>query len=87
METASTMKTYSINGKEYPVKKEVAVTINGEKVNIPVVGLRMMSDYQLQLSCLNDRLQHPEKYEANEDLPAVIAHIRKWLAEHAGEGR
>ena len=41
-----------------------------------------MSDYQWQLNCLNDRLEHPEKYQADENVPETIAKIKQWLAEH-----
>lgn len=43
----------------------------------------MQSDYEWQVSCLNDRLKSPEKYrESGEDVEAVIAKLRKWLQEH-----
>ena len=35
--------------------------------------------------CLKSRLEHPEFYEATEDVPAVIERIKRWLAEHTPE--
>lgn len=71
---------YVINGKAYPVICG-AVMKNGTKV--PVIDLNQMSDYQWQLGCLNDRLEHPEKYAAiGEDVEKAVARLRAWLKEH-----
>ncbi len=40
------------------------------------------SDYQWQLKALNSRIQHPEWYENDEDVPATIEKIKRWLVEH-----
>ncbi len=48
---------------------------------LPVI--ETMSDYKWQLMCLNDRLEHPEYYEKDEDVPATIKRLKKWLAEHS----
>ena len=49
---------------------------------LPVVDIPMMSDYRWQLNCLKSRLEHPEIYAADEDVPAVIERLKRWLAEH-----
>lgn len=41
-----------------------------------------MSDYNWQLNCLKDRLEHPEKYEKTEDVTAAIKRLKNWLAEN-----
>lgn len=38
-----------------------------------------VSDYKWQLDALRDRLQNPEKYMVDEDVPIVIENLQKWL--------
>lgn len=76
--------TYNVGGKEWEVERYTKVKIaeTNEQFYVPIVNIPMMSDYQWQLNCLNDRLEHPEKYEADEDVPKTIAKIKQWLSEH-----
>lgn len=53
---------------------------NGQE--IPLIDFPIMDDYKWQLDCLNDRLEHPEKYEGTEDVKATIEMLRNWLADH-----
>ena len=77
-------ETYSVGGREFPVVGHAKVmNRNREAVGtIPIVDIPQKSDYQWQLDCLNDRLQHPEKYEPFEDVEEHIAQLRQWLATH-----
>lgn len=78
------MSTYNLNGKEFPIVGHARVMDGAKCVGfIPIVDVPMVSDYKWQLDCLNDRLEHPEKYADKEDLPATIARLRKWLSEHS----
>ena len=45
------------------------------------------TDFRWQRSCLEDRLRHPELYAAvlGEDVPAVIARLRRWLEDYEKE--
>lgn len=77
-------------GNKYEVERHVknvndkAITVpEGTRGASPVIKFPMMSDYKWQLSCLEDRLERPEKYADTEDVPATTAELRKWLAEHA----
>lgn len=85
--------TYELGGKIWPVEKYLAITSSGSAIPVPenhpnavpVVSIPMMSGYKWQKECLEDRLKHPEKYAGGEDVPLVIAQLRKWLAEHEAE--
>lgn len=47
---------------------------------VPVLNLRMMTDYEWQLAALKDRLERPAVYEAlGEDVEASIAKLTTWL--------
>lgn len=79
------MQNYEIAGKEYPIIGYAALRNgDGEVIQdaIPVLDIPQVSDYKWQLDCLNDRLEHPEKYAAFEDVEERIAYLRKWLKEH-----
>lgn len=79
------MQNYEIAGKEYPIIGYTTLKNgNGEVIQdaIPVLDIPQVSDYQWQLDCLNDRLEHPEKYAAFENVEERIAYLRKWLKEH-----
>lgn len=77
-------ETYSVGGREFPVVGHAKVMNRNREVvgTIPIVDIPQVSDYQWQLDCLNDRLQHPEKYEPFEDVEEHIAQLRQWLATH-----
>lgn len=76
-------ETYTIYGKEYPVVGHANVVDKGKVTGtVPIVDIPQMSDYKWQLDCLNDRLEHPEKYEPFENIEEHIAKLRQWLAEH-----
>lgn len=80
-------ETYEINGKEYPIAGyvETANEDTGESSYIPVVDIPMMSDYNWQLLALNDRLSHPERYEATENVKETVERLYGWLREHKPE--
>lgn len=78
------MQNYKIAGKEYLVIGHAKCTDkNGNPTDetIPIVDIPQVSDYQWQLDCLNDRLEHPEKYSAFECVEERIAYLRKWLED------
>ncbi len=79
--------TYNVGGKDYKVEGYIKVnnTGTGEQFFAPLVDIPMMSDYRWQLNCLKSRLEHPEIYAADEDVPAVIERLKRWLAEHTPE--
>lgn len=68
----------------YPVMG--ALNVKGEGF-VPVLDLPQMSDYDWQLCCLNDRLEHPQKYEGLENVAERIAHLRSWLKKHEADTR
>lgn len=86
-ESISKPNTYNVGGKEYKVEGYIKanVTETGEQFFVPLVDIPMTSDYQWFLDCLKSRLEHPEIYEKEEDVPATIEEIRHWLAEHTPE--
>ena len=49
---------------------------------MPIVNIPMMSDYEWQLECLNDRLEHPEKYADSENVPQVIEQLKHWFLDY-----
>lgn len=73
-------RTFNLNGREIPIVGMIETEQFGL---LPVLDLPQMSDYQWQLNCLNDRLEHPDEYEGRENVPEVVAKLRKWLEEHA----
>ena len=76
-------RTYEIAGKRYPITGR----IKHSGREIPIVGLKMMSDYKWQKMCLEDRLKNPDTYREHlgEDVDAVIAKLKTWLEEHKEE--
>lgn len=52
---------------------------------IPIVDIPMMSDYQWQLNCLKSRMEHPELYEATEDVQKTTEQLQQWLLVHSVE--
>ncbi len=78
------MEIMKICGKEYPVIGEVESEELGQTV--PLVDIRMMTDYRWQQLCLQGRLENPELYrKIGEDVEAVIADLRLWLEENKEE--
>lgn len=77
-------ETHSVGGREFPVVGHAKVIDQNREVvgTIPIVDIPQVSDYKWQLDCLNDRLQHPEKYAPFEDVEEHIAQLRQWLATH-----
>ena len=77
--------TMTIAGKTYPVDGYVkAPNLDGV---VPIVGMKMMSDYRWQLNSLMSRINNPEVYRENlgEDVDAVIAKLTSWVTEHIDE--
>lgn len=70
--------------REERKKKNVSISAETptKTATVPRLNIKQMSDYQWQLNCLNDRLEHPEKYAPFENVQERIEHLRKWLAEH-----
>lgn len=83
-ESINKPNTYNVGGRNFKVKEYIKCkdSETAEIFFLPVVDIPMMSDYQWQLNCLKSRLEHPEYYEATEDVPAVIESLKRWLAEH-----
>lgn len=64
----------------YPTVGYLNIQSTGEE--IPILDIPLMSDYEWQQKCLQDRRNHPEKYTDIEDVNATITRIENWLAEH-----
>ena len=84
MSVNKTKETYTINGKEYDILGYVSP--QGENVPketpgaVPLLDIKMMSDFKWQYGCLMSRIEHPEHYEnIDRDVNAVI---EKWLIDH-----
>lgn len=81
--------TYEVApGLAFPVIGQATiVNKNGQPTGqtLPVVDVPMVSDYIWQLNALNDRLQHPERYEQDENLPETINRLKSWLKAHTSE--
>ena len=71
-----TAETCTIAGTTYTVEEYAQ--------GVPVIELKMMSDYKWQLRCLQSRLQHPELYDG-EDVQQTTAKLVQWLKEHSTE--
>ncbi len=61
-----TAETCTIAGTTYTVEEYAQ--------GVPVIELKMMSDYKWQLRCLQSRLQHPELYDG-EDVQQTTAKL------------
>lgn len=70
-----------VNGMIFPVKAMVEIE---EGVEVPLLDIRMMSDFTWQLGALEGRLADSEGYARvlGEDVAAVIASLRQWLREN-----
>lgn len=50
---------------------------------VPLVDIKMMSDFKWQYGCLMSRLEHPEHYkDIDINVSAVIKKLKQWLLEH-----
>lgn len=82
---------YTINGKDFYIigyistdarykGKEVDKTTPGA---VPLVDIKMMSDFKWQYGCLMSRIENPEGYKSiGENVSAVIEKLKKWIREH-----
>lgn len=70
-----------VAGRSYPVAGMVEVAPG---VEVPLLDIPMMSDFNWQLEALVSRLQDPERYKTalGEDVPAVISRLCDWLWAH-----
>lgn len=78
-------------GRCFPVIGYVSTKIcdNGARVDkdypgaVPLLDIKMMSDFKWQYGCLMSRLEHPEHYkDIDADVSAVVEKLKKWLKEH-----
>lgn len=79
---------YRIGCKEFEITGKIKLlNESGEPTGeaIPIVDIPQMSDYKYQLMTLNDRIEHPERYEANENVLEVMDKIKRWLLERTTE--
>lgn len=74
------MEQMNIGGRKYPITGTVEHEVLGA---VPVVDIRLMSDYEWHVSCLKSRLEDPELYRRvlGEDVEAVIDQLRATIAE------
>ncbi len=75
--------TYNLGGRDFKVKGYIKIMDKEADCQFyaPLVDIPMLSDYKWQLDCLNDRLEHPERYK-DENLPEVIERLKLWLQTH-----
>lgn len=82
---------YTINGKDFDIIGYVSTDVRykGKRVDkntpgaVPLVDIKMMSDFKWQYLSLMSRIESPEGYESRgEDVPAVIEKLKQWLREH-----
>lgn len=80
-----TIDIFAIEDTAYEVKKYVAVVENTEQRkpvrSLPVLDLKMGSDYDWQLLALKQRILHPELFE-KEDVNASIISLSKWIEDY-----
>ena len=75
--------SYNLGDKEFKVEGYIKADNSApDSQFIPLLNIPFMSDYNWQLNCLKDRLEHPEKYEKTEDVTAAINRLKNWLAEN-----
>lgn len=70
------------DGIEIPIEGTINIKGIGE---VPILDVRMLTDYEWQLSALHDRLEHPERYSRYEDVAQTVAKLKDWLRQHAQE--
>ena len=78
---------YTINGKEYNIIGYVSpqgVNVPKETPGaVPLLDIKMMSDFKWQYGCLMSRIEHPEHYkDVDTDTNAVIEKLKQWLIDH-----
>ena len=75
------MGQMNIGGHSYPITGTVE---HEGLVEIPIVDIHLMSDYEWHVSCLESRLENPEAYRKmlGEDVEAVIDQLRATIAEY-----
>ena len=75
------MEQMNIGGHNYSIIGTVEHEVLGA---VPVVDIRLMSDYKWHVSCLKSRLENPEAYREmfGEDVEAVIDQLRATIAEY-----
>lgn len=82
---------YTINGIDFDIIGYISTDARykGKKVDkntpgaVPLLDIKMMSDFKWQYGCLMSRLEHPERYEnIDADVSAVIEKLKQWLREH-----
>lgn len=88
------MKVVNENGKEYlDFGKGMKILVTGYRniidqktdeiiCSVPEISESDDADYRWQLSCLESRLEHPELYEANENVPQTIKRLQQWLENY-----
>ena len=86
-EPKETHGKYTINGKEYDILGYVSP--QGDNVPkettgaVPLLDIKMMSDFKWQYGCLMSRIEHPEHYmDIDTDVNAVIEKLKQWLIDH-----
>lgn len=82
---------YTINGKDFNIIGYVSTDARykGKRVDkntpgaVPLLDIKMMSDFKWQYLSLMSRIENPEHYkDIDEDVSAVIEKIKQWLREH-----
>lgn len=82
---------YTINGKDFDIIGYVSTDVRckGKIVDkntpgaVPLVDIKMISDFKWQYSCLLSRLEHPEHYrDIDADVKVVIERLKQWIREH-----
>ena len=78
--TPECQETFEIAGNAYPVTGKIKC---GDDY-IPIVGIKMMSDYTWQLNCLESRIMNPSAYEGidKNGVLRAVCRIISWLNEH-----
>ena len=91
IENKTTNEKYTINGKDFDIIGYVSPNAcdKGARVEkdypgaVPLLNIKMMSDFKWQYGCLMSRLEHPEHYkDIDTDVKAVIEELKQWLREH-----
>ncbi len=76
------MQTYEINGKEFKITGYVKLKDkhgNSSDEIVPVINIPQISDYEYQLMNLKSRIEHPEYYEASENVSEVMKRLKTRL--------
>ncbi len=78
-------------GRCFPIIGYVSTKVcdNGAMVDkdypgaVPLLNIKMMSDFKWQYGCLMSRLESPENYKnIDTDVSATIEGLKQWLREH-----